>query len=62
MQGINLPLRKLIMPTINILLVLHHSSFKVSFIHLIKKGRRMEKLNEYLSSMKLDLIFSQLNL
>ena len=58
MQGIKLPLHKLITPTIYILQILHQSRFKVSFIELINKRRRMEVLIEYLPSMKLDLISS----
>ena len=44
MQGIKLPLHKLITPTINILQVLHQSSFKVLFIQLIKKAQENGKI------------------
>ena len=53
-----LVLHKLTTPTINILEVLHQWSYKILFTSSSVKRRRMEKLNEYLPSMKLDLIYS----
>ena len=44
MQGIKLPLHKLITPAINILQVLHQSNFKVSFIQLINKAQENGKI------------------